>query len=61
MERNCDSNTSRNWYAWNNPLKIGKRTGRIENKRTSGNHPDNSIIKIGQNTDKSPRDSRRFQ
>ena len=26
--------------------------------RTSGDHPNNSIIKIGQNTEKSPRDLR---
>ena len=37
-----------------------KGTGRLENKRTSGDHPDYSIIKIGQNTEKSPEDLRRL-
>ena len=33
---------------------IGKGTGRFGNKRISGDHPDYSIIKIDQNTEKSP-------
>ena len=37
-----------------------KGTGRFENKRTSGDHPDSSIIKIGQNTEKSLGDLRRL-
>ena len=37
-----------------------KGTGRLENKRTSGDHPDYSIIKTGQNNEKSPRDLRRL-
>ena len=32
-----------------------KETGRLENRRKSGDHPDYSI-KIGQNTEKSPGD-----
>ena len=39
---------------------IGKGTGTLENKRSSRDHPDYSIIKIGQNTEKSPGDLRRF-
>ena len=35
---------------------IFKGTGRLGNKRTSGDHPDYGIIKIGQNTEKSPGD-----
>ena len=37
-----------------------KGLGRLGNKRTSRDHPDYSIIKIGQNTEKSPADSRRL-
>ena len=49
-----------NWYAWNNLQRLGKETGRLGNKKTSGDHSDYSIIKIGQNTEKSPGDLRRL-
>ena len=39
---------------------IDKVNGRLENKRTSGDHPDYSIIKIGQNSLNSPGDFRRL-
>ncbi len=39
-------------------LDIG--TGGLGNKRTSGDHPNHSIIKIGQNTEKSSGDLRRL-
>ena len=32
----------------------------LENRRTSRDHPNYSIIKFGQNTDKNPRDLRRL-
>ena len=38
-------------------LGICKGTGRLGNKRTSRDRPDNSIIKIGQNIVQSSRDS----
>ena len=34
--------------------------GRLGNRRTSGDHPDHSIIKISQNTEKSPGDLRKL-
>ena len=37
-----------------------KETGRLGNKRTSGDHTNYYIIEIGQNTEKSPGDSRRL-
>ena len=37
---------------------IGKGTGRLGNKGTSGNHPVYSINYIGQNTEKNPGDLR---
>ena len=40
--------------------RIGTGTEGIGNKRTSGDHPNNSIIEIGQNTEKSPGDLRRL-
>ena len=47
------------------PIVIGaifltKGTGGLGNKRTSGDHPDDSIIENGQNTKKSPGDLRRL-
>ena len=35
---------------------LGAVTGGCGNKRTSGNHPNSTIIKISQNIQKSPRD-----
>ena len=58
MEHECDGDTSCTWRTWNYPQRIFKGTGRLGNKRKSGNHPDYSIIKIDQNTEKSPRDLR---
>ena len=37
-----------------NPKGLVKGTGRLGNRRTIRDHPDNCIIKIGQNTEKSP-------
>ena len=48
------------------PILIGvldtvtEGTERIRNKNTSRDHPDYSLIQIGQNTEKSPRDLRRL-
>ena len=38
----------------------GTETGGLENKRTSGDRPNYSIIEIGENTEKSPGDLRRL-
>ena len=56
MEHEGDSDTDRNWCTWNNLQRIGKGTGRLGNKRPSGDHPDYSFIKISQKTEKSPGD-----
>ena len=60
MEHESDGDANCNWCAQNNPQRVGKGTGRFGYKRTSGSHPDCSIIKIGQNTEKSPGDLRRL-
>ena len=39
---------------------FGTEIERLANKRMSGDHPNYSIIKIGQNTEKSPDDLRRL-
>ncbi len=42
------------------PKRIGKGTCGDDNKRMNGNYPDDSIVNIGQNTEKSPGDLRRL-
>ena len=41
--------------------RISTMTGGIGEKRASGDHPKDSIVEIGQNTEKSPGDLRRLQ
>ena len=45
---------------WYSHQRINKGTGRLGNKRTSGDHPNYCIIEIGQNTENCPRDLRRL-
>ena len=42
------------------PQRIGKETGELRNKLTSGDLPRCSIVKISQNTEKCPGDLRRL-
>ena len=56
MEHKDNGDTNCNWCTWNNPQKIDKRIRRLRNQRTSRDHADYSIIKIRQNTEKSPGD-----
>ena len=55
---NNNYDTNCNWCSWFSLQRIGTDTGGIGNKRTSGNHPNYSIIEIDQNTEKSPGDLR---
>ena len=48
-----------NWRTRNGPLRLGKETESVENWRTNRDHPNYSIVKIGQNTEKSPGDLKR--
>ena len=59
MEHEVHGDASCDWCTWNNVYRVGKGTGRLENER-SGNHLDYIIIKIAENTDKSPGDLRRL-
>ena len=54
MEYEYGSDTNYIWCTWDIAHRIGKGTGRHGNERTSRNHPDRKIMKIGQNTEKSP-------
>ena len=53
MEHESDDNTNSNWHARNSYQRIGTGTGRLRNKRATGNHPNCSINEIGQNIEKS--------
>ena len=60
MEHGGVGDINCNWRTWNNPQNFGQGTGRLGNKRANGDHPVYGIIKIGQNAEKNPEDSRRF-
>ena len=52
--------TNCNWCTLNNPKRIGKGTGKLGTKKASGDHPDYSILKSGQNIEKKPGDMGRL-
>ena len=54
MEKEDVTDTNCNQCIRNKPQRIDKKTRRLRKQWTSRDHPDYSIIKIGQNTDKSP-------
>ena len=58
MEHEGDNYTNRDWCFWYSYQRIIKGTGVLGGWMTSGDHPDYSIINIGQNTEKSPGDLR---
>ena len=60
MEREGNSDSLCCWRPWNDLQRIGKGTRRLKNKRISSHHPNYTVSKIGQNTEKSPRDLRRL-
>ena len=60
MEHVGDNYTNRDWCFWYSYQRIIKETGGLGGWRTSGDHPNYSIIKIGQNPEKSPGDLRRL-
>ena len=60
MEYEGDDYTNCDWCFLYNHQRIIKGTGGHGNKRTSGDHPNYSIIENGENTEKSPGDLRRL-
>ena len=60
MEHESDSDTNSNWYTWNNPQKLGEGVVGIGNWRTSRDYSKYIIVKICQNTEKSPGDLKRL-
>ena len=43
MEYEGDGGTNRNWHTRYNNQRIGRENGGLGKKRTSGDHPNNSI------------------
>ena len=60
MEHEGGNCTNRDWCLWYSNQRIVKGTGGLGCWRTSGGHPNYSIIENAQNTEKSPVDLRRL-
>ena len=60
MEHESENNTNCDRCSWYSHQKVRTRTGGLGNKMTSGDHPNNCIIEIGQNIEKSPEDLKRL-
>ena len=60
MEQENDSDTNCNWCTRYSHQKISTGTVGLGNKRMNGDHPNYSIVGIGQNTKKSPGNLRRL-
>ena len=60
LEHESDNDTNCNWCTQYRHQKIGTGTGRLGNKKTSGDHPNYRIAEINQNTKNSPGDLRRL-
>ena len=60
VKHESNSDTNGNLCTQWSHQKIITGTGRFANEWTSGDHPNYSIIKIGQNIQKSPGDLRRL-
>ena len=56
MKHESGNYTNRDWCFWYSYQRIIKRTGGLENKKTSGEHPNYYIIENSQNTANSPGD-----
>ena len=60
MEHAGDNYANCNWCVWSSISRITKGTRELKSWRTSRDHPNDSIIENGQNTEKSPEDLRRL-
>ena len=60
MKHKSDGDTNCDWCTRYSHHRIGTVTGEIGNKKVSRDRPNYSIVEIGQNTEKSPGDLRRF-
>ena len=60
VEHESDGDTNFKWCSWYSHQRVDTGTGELGNKRMSGDHPNYSIIKIGQNTEESLADLKRL-
>ena len=60
MEHKGENYTNCDRCFWQGNKRIIKGPGRFRSWRLSGDHPNNSIVENGQNTEKSPGDLRRL-
>ena len=60
VEHESDGDTNCNWCSWYSHQRIDKGTGGLGKKRTSGDHPNYSIIEFIQNTLESSGNLRRL-
>ena len=60
LEPESDVYTDYNWCPWYSHQMVNKGTGGRGNIRLNWDHPNYCIIEIGQNTEKSPGNLRRF-
>ena len=60
MEHESDGDTICNWCTRRSHQRIDTGTGGLRNKRMNRDHPNYSIIKISQNTEKSPGNSKKL-
>ena len=60
MEHESDGNTNCNWHARYSHRRNGSEAGGIGNKKSPGDHPNYSIVEIGQYIKKSPGDLKRL-
>ena len=60
MVEKSDSDTNCNWFTRYSYQRIGTRTGGFGNKMTSTDHSNYCIVKITQNTKKSPGDLKKL-
>ena len=59
MEHMHEDNTNCSGWTWNSPQNLREGAGKIGNLWENWDHPDYSIVEIGQNTQKSLRDHKR--
>ena len=58
MKYESHGGTNCNCCPMNNPLRLSKGTGRVENQRTNKDHPD--IVEVSQNIKKSAESLKRL-
>ena len=60
MDHESAGDTNFNWCTQHSHQRIGTGTGGYGNKKTNGDHPNNSFVEIGQNTEKNLANLRRL-